>query len=110
MSVEFVPLESRTYTIRIPVKVALSNSQKIFTLTGRGLTTKLQFSPSILDLGPILPNHTDVREITVTNNNDKAIEIYSVDYDKTYLEEEEILWTCTGYGPDGIMRLPTRCV
>lgn len=44
----------------------------------------------------------------MVNESSRAIEVYSVDFDDTYLEEEELLRSAPGYGADGLLRLPVR--
>lgn len=44
----------------------------------------------------------------MVNASDRAIEVYSVDFDDQYLQEEEMVRACTTFGPDGMLRVPIR--
>ncbi|GMH58813.1 hypothetical protein TrST_g5240 [Triparma strigata] len=110
VSVEFLPADERPHALKLPLKVASGNKAKNILLTGLGQQVHLTLSPSLAEFGPILPRTPGgiSQVITLTNESDKAVEVYSVDFDTNYLEEENILMKASGYGEDGVMQLPVR--
>lgn len=58
---------------------------------GQGLEPRLDFTPSVLELGPILPfSPGDDVEVLVRNPCSFPIEFYSLEMDKQYVEEEKV--------------------
>jgi len=62
----------------------------------QGYTAKLDLSTPVVDCGPILPSSFPgqaprVMPLTLTNPGDYPMEVISLDFDKRYLEEEDIL-------------------
>ena len=110
VSIEFVPVDERPHALKIPLKVASGNKAKNILLTGMGEQVHLTLSPPLAEFGPILPKTAGgfTKVITLTNESSKSVEVYSVDFDKKYLLEEEILMKVSGYGEDGVMQLPVR--
>lgn len=51
----------------------------------------MEFTPSVLQLGPVLPfSPGDDLEVVVRNPCAFPVEFYSVEMDKQYLEEEKV--------------------
>jgi len=58
--------------------------------------------PENLKLGPVLPYDTSaISSFEIRNPMEHPIEIYSLDFDKQYLEEEEILKRIDNFGANG---------
>ena len=78
---------SQTQTFQIA-----RGTQKLTLLTqGQGLEPRLEFSPSVLELGPLLPYAPgDEAEVVVKNPCDFPIEFYSLEFDQQYLIEEKV--------------------
>ena len=52
----------------------------------------MEIAPNSLKLGPVLPyENNSIAEFELRNPMEQAIEVYSLDFDKQYIEEEEIL-------------------
>lgn len=68
------------------------SAQKILLLAqGQGDEPQLEFSSSVLQLGPVLPySEGTMADVMVRNPCSFPVEFYSVDFDKQYLEEEEV--------------------
>ena len=63
----------------------------------------------MVEFGPILPHSAgDEQEITLHNPCSFPIEIYNLEFDKSYLEEEKILRLMKGYDEYGTILLPPR--
>ena len=60
---------------------------------GGGSEPQLVFSPSLVKYEPVLPfSPGSETEITVSNPMPYPVEFYSLEFDKQYLEEEEVLY------------------
>lgn len=68
------------------------SAQKLTLLAqGQGLQPRLEFSPSVLELGPLLPySPGDEGEVVVRNPCSFPIEFYSLEFDQQYLLEEKV--------------------
>jgi len=90
----------RTYSQRLVITVAQSTQKILLLAQGQGEEPQLEFSSSTLDMGSILPySGGKVAEVIVRNPCPFPIEFYSLDFDKQYLEEEEVSligskWDC----------------
>lgn len=65
---------------------------------------------STLNVTPVFIDNLHEKHITITNTSSIPIEFYSVDFDKKYLAEEEILSSLSSesYDKDGIIRCNVR--
>jgi len=110
VAVEYIPNEDKHHFLKLPLKVSQSSKSRTLALEGAGVAARVTFKPSLVELGPILPYSKtgDYREVTLTNSSDRPIEVYSLDFDENYLEEEEQLRYMPGYGSDDLLRLPIR--
>ncbi len=88
------------------------SSQRLMVLCkGRGLEPRIEFSKTLLEFEPILPHSVgDEQEIKITNPCSFPIEIYNLEFDKNYLEEEKVLRTIRGYDESNTILLPPRSV
>ena len=68
------------------------SSQRLMVLCkGRGLEPRIEFSKSLLEFEPILPHSAgDEQDIKIINPCSFPVEIYSLEFDKNYLEEEKV--------------------
>ncbi|XP_037085533.1 hydrocephalus-inducing protein-like [Pollicipes pollicipes] len=78
-------------------------------MTGEGLDSVLEFSTLELQFEPIIPyTEGGLAEVVVFNPHPVPIELYSLEFDRQYLEEEHILRTLPGYGEFETLVLPPR--
>lgn len=105
----FTPRDARPYQLKIPIKLANNPKSRSITLRGTGETVEISFDPPLTSLGPVLPfaEHTTTR-VDIVNDTDHELEIYSLDFDPTFLREEEILRRTDGYDDNEVLRLPPR--
>ncbi|CAM4581517.1 unnamed protein product [Leuciscus chuanchicus] len=109
MQVKFSPAEGRTYSQRLVITVAQSTQKILLLAQGQGEEPQLEFSSSELDMGTVLPySGGKVAEVIVCNPCPFPVEFYSLDFDKQYLEEEEILRMIKGYDAQSVLLLPPR--
>jgi hypothetical protein len=85
-------LEAKKYKTQLALRVDSNRRTKTIQLVGYGVDTPVRFDPPELALGPILPYSESVPKlVTIHNDSDIPIEIYSLDFDTIYREEEAIL-------------------
>jgi adenylate kinase family enzyme len=108
LSIKFSPTDEKEYDVVVPIKVNMNSQLTPLHLFGRGFKPQIQFEPEALTLGPILPcsEGTEAR-FSIYNPTNYPIEVYSLEFDQVYLEEEEILRNVDNY--DGnTLYLPPR--
>lgn len=82
------------YNQRLKIRVAQNANIHVIAVRGEGSEPKVEFTSSVLEFGPILPHSTgDEKELTVQNPSSFPVEIYSLEFDKQYLEEEKVNYT-----------------
>ncbi|XP_032469168.1 hydrocephalus-inducing protein homolog [Phocoena sinus] len=109
MQVKFMPKEEKFYSQTLVFQIAQSAQKLTLLAQGQGLEPCLEFSPSVLELGPLLPYAPgDEAEVVVKNPCNFPIEFYSLEFDQQYLVEEKILRTLKGYDSYNSLLLPPR--
>ncbi|XP_068116429.1 hydrocephalus-inducing protein homolog [Hyperolius riggenbachi] len=109
IEIKFQPQEEKLYRQRLVLQVAQSSQRVMLAVQGQGLEPRLEFTPSMLVLGPVLPlSPGDDVEVVVKNPCTFPIEFYSLEMDKQYLEEEKILGMLTGYDSQNTLLFPPR--
>ena len=82
---------------------------RVLKIAGEAVGSILRFDPGTLDLGAVLPESPGVEmTVTLTSQSDMAIEVYSLDFDKTYLSEEEMLGAVNIFDSKGLYRATVR--
>ncbi|XP_015224105.2 hydrocephalus-inducing protein homolog isoform X3 [Lepisosteus oculatus] len=108
VQVKFSPTEG-AYSQRLTLCIAQSSQRVMLLAQGHGEEPQLEFSSSVLELGPILPySNGDKAEVVVRNPCAFPVEFYSLEFDKQYLEEEKILRMLKGYDSQNFLLLPPR--
>ncbi|XP_056381388.1 hydrocephalus-inducing protein homolog isoform X2 [Hyla sarda] len=109
VEIKFMPQEEKLYIQRLVLQVMQSSQRVMLLVQGQGLEPRLEFTPSVLELGPILPfSPGDDVEVLVRNPCSFPVEFYSLEMDKQYLEEEKILRILKGYDAQNTLLLPPR--
>lgn len=71
-------------------------------MKGQGIHYQLEMVPETIKLGPVLPyDRSAIQEFEIRNPMDQPIEVYSLDFDRQYYEEEEILKRLDNFAPNG---------
>lgn len=66
--------------------------QFVLNVKGQGINNIVELIPDNLKLGPVLPYDTSAISVfELKNPMEYAIEVYSLDFDKQFIEEEDIL-------------------
>lgn len=108
---EFLPTEPRKAKAEVSFKIDMNPNPQVLHITGEGLATPIRFDPGRLELGPIFPFAAEgaTQVITVHNDNDVPVEFFSLDFDKTFREEEAMLSSCpAAFDGDGLIRSDAR--
>jgi hydrocephalus-inducing protein len=93
----------------VTVRMGQSSQRLMVLCRGRGLEPRLEFSLNSLEFEPILPHSSgDEREIKIVNPCPFPVEIYNLEFDRAYLEEEKMLRVIRGYDEFGTILLPPR--
>lgn len=103
VDVMFTPNTDKPFAQKLAFKCK-ENPTKTFYLQvkGLGINYQVELQPETLKLGPVLPYDTSaIGTFELKNPMDLPIEIYSLDFDKQYLEEEEILRRHDNFVPNG---------
>ncbi|XP_035679087.1 LOW QUALITY PROTEIN: hydrocephalus-inducing protein homolog [Branchiostoma floridae] len=109
VQVKFMPTEETLYHQRLPIQLAQSSRRLVLLVSGQGQEPRLEFSSSLLEFGPILPHSSgDEQEIMLRNPAAFPIEVYSLEFDQQYLDEEKILRLMKGYDEQHTLLLPPR--
>lgn len=79
------------YSQPLAFQIAQSAQKLTLLAQGQGLEPRLEFNPSVLELGPLLPYAPgDEAEVVVKNPCDFPIEFYSLEFDQQYLMDEKV--------------------
>ncbi|XP_073911808.1 hydrocephalus-inducing protein homolog [Castor canadensis] len=109
VQVKFMPKEEKFYSQTLIFQIGQSNQKLSLLAHGQGLEPRLEFSPSVLELGPMLPyTPGDEADVIVKNPCNFPIEFYSLEFDQQYILEEKILRQLKGYDSYNTLLLPPR--
>lgn len=68
-----------------------SSQRLVLVCRGEGLEPRIEFDRPLLEFGPLLPHSAaDEKDITIRNPCKFPVEIYNLEFDKVYLEEEKV--------------------
>lgn len=109
IQVEFIPDDNRHFAIKLPIKVTSNPKTRSITCRGEGSELRLSFQPPMVELGPMLPC-SGVAEhiIEMRNDSDYDVEVFSLDFDPAFKEDEELLRHLSVFNSDGLVNLPLR--
>ncbi|KAJ3408149.1 hypothetical protein HDU80_006663 [Chytriomyces hyalinus] len=98
LNARFSSNEDKEYDSIIPLRINMNNQSIPIHLHGKGSKPVIQFEPESLVMGPILPCSDGTEgKFSIFNPTNYAIEVYSLEFDQLYEEEEEILRHIDGY-------------
>ncbi|NWH50429.1 HYDIN protein, partial [Fregata magnificens] len=109
VQVRFSPVEEKSYRSELKINICQSSQHLQLQVSGHGLEPQLEFSPPVLELGPLLPySHGAEGTVVVKNPCEFPIEFYSLEFDQQYLAEEQILRMLKDYDCHNTLLLPPR--
>lgn len=81
-----------TYNDQIPFVVNQNPDVNIIIqVTGKGSEPQIIFDRTMVEFDPVLPfSEGSEAEVTITNPMDYPLEIYSLEFDNQYLDEEDV--------------------
>ena len=98
----FVPNSDKPFVEKLQFKCKDNPKQFILNVKGQGVNNMIELVPDTIKLGPVLPYYKESLEsFEITNPMEHAIELYSLDFDTQYLEEEEIIKRIENFTPTG---------
>ncbi|XP_075367152.1 hydrocephalus-inducing protein homolog [Mycteria americana] len=107
--VRFSPMEEKSYRSELKINICQSTQHLQLQVSGHGLEPQLEFSPPVLELGPLLPYSLGAEgTVVVKNPCEFPIEFYSLEFDQQYLAEEQILRMLKDYDCHNTLLLPPR--
>lgn len=81
----------KLYESSLGIKLSQSSQRIVIRCSGQGLEPQLELDKQLLEFGPILPHSNgDEKEIVIRNPCSFPVEIYNLEFDKIYLEEEKV--------------------
>jgi hydrocephalus-inducing protein len=109
VQVKFMPTEERLYEQRIAIRLSQSSQRIMILCQGQGQEPQVQFDSQLVEFGPILPHSNgDEHDIVIKNPCAFPIEVYNLEFDRAFLEEEKILRLMKGYDEFNTILLPPR--
>lgn len=108
------PLESCSYRDffeqKLPLKVSYGSATSTVICKAVAGRIDIECDTDQLHLGAVLPGSKDPNEslFAIENKCDAAVEVYSVDYDKQYRVDEEMLRAYEGFDSNGVALLAPR--
>ncbi|OHT11111.1 hypothetical protein TRFO_04068 [Tritrichomonas foetus] len=82
IEIAFSPNEEMKYALEVPILIPHTKTPTILQILGVGVRITLSFDPPILNMPPILPfNEPSTVEVTMFNNSDYPIEVFSYQFD-----------------------------
>ena len=81
------------YSEKIPIRIIHNDgSDLMLSLEGKGSQPAVVFSRNLLEFPAIVPfsNDGSEAEVTILNPMEYPVELYSLEFDKQYLEEEKV--------------------
>ncbi|XP_051658043.1 hydrocephalus-inducing protein homolog [Manacus candei] len=111
LQIQFSPLEEKSYKTELKINVRGNSQLLVLHISGQGLEPRLEFSPTEIKLGAVLPCGPELeRTVVVKNPCEFPIEFYSLEFDEEYREEEKILRTLEEFGDRTAVVMPPRAV
>ena len=81
----------KSYESHVVIKLNQSSQRQLLLCRGQGLEPHIELDRPLVEFGPILPHSAgDDKDIVIRNPCKFDIEIYSLEFDKAYLEEEKV--------------------
>ena len=73
------------------MKLSESSQRIVILCRGEGIEPHIELDRPLVEFSPILPHSpADEKDITIRNPCKFPVEIYNIEFDKVYLEEEKV--------------------
>jgi len=81
----------KQYENRLVIKLSQSSRRIVILCRGEAVEPQIEFDRPLVEFSPILPHSpADEKEFIVHNPCKFPVEIYNLEFDKIYLEEEKV--------------------
>jgi hydrocephalus-inducing protein len=117
VTISFTPNATKAFSQKLALRINDNPNKKLVSLCGQGDALRVDIQPADgFQLGPILPTgeseedaeKSSIKEFFLCNPTDYPIEVYSVDFDPKYIEEEDMLRQYNKYDAWNLTELPVR--
>ena len=109
IEITFIPTVEKTYSHKFTINIQDNPTMAKIYLKGVGTSISLDFIPERLSVGPSLPYDTrSIVRLDVRNPTEYDTELYSLNFDQTYLQEEEMLRAYEGFNSQENVIVPVR--
>ena len=111
VQVKFMPTSGTNFNQRLNLTVIDSTQKLSVDVFGTGIDQSVLFSHQEINVGPILPMAQGTTfDIRIKNIGENPVELYSLDFDDKYQEDEKVLRAQDGFDDFGHLLLPPRNV
>ena len=91
VQVKFMPVEEKFYEQRLAIRLSQSSQRIMLLCRGQGLEPHVEFDRNLIEFGPVLPHSSgDEQDIVIKNPCFFPIELYNLEFDRSYLDEEKV--------------------
>ena len=109
ITIAFTPEATSDFLAQLPIRMVDNPNPALIKIKAEGVPMVLAVTPETQTLPAIQPFQCAAPvPVTVSNDSDYPVEIYSVETDRAYLEEEQILAQDEGYVADVLRVFPPR--
>ena len=103
VDIMFTPSADKPYVQKLAFKCNQNQKQFILNVKGQGINYTVDLVPETIQLGPVLPyDPSAIQAFEIRNPMEQPIELYSLDFDKQFLDEEEILKRIDQINPNAV--------
>ena len=103
IDVMFTPNSDKPFAQKLIFKCKENQGKQfILNVKGQGANNIVELVPDNIKLGPVLPyDKTSIESFEIVNPMEHPIEIFSLDFDRQYCEEEDIIKRMENFVPNG---------
>jgi hydrocephalus-inducing protein len=92
VDIMFIPNSDKPFVQKLTFRCKDNTKQFVLNAKGQGVNFQVDLIPETVKLGPVLPySSSAIACIEMKNPMDQPIEVYSLDFDRVYADEEEVL-------------------
>ncbi|KAK1936582.1 Hydrocephalus-inducing protein [Phytophthora citrophthora] len=109
IQIEFIPDDGRQFMLKLPIKINSNPKTRSIVCRGEGAELRVSFSPPLVELGPVLPcARPEEQVVEIRNDSDYPVEVFSLDFDSTYQQDEALLRSLSVFASEDTLQLPVR--
>jgi len=92
IEVTFIPTSEKAYSHKFTINIRDNPRVTVINVKGVGTSVNLEFIPEKLAIGPSFPyDNKTIARLDIKNPSEYDTELYSLNFDNTYIQEEEML-------------------